>query len=94
VALVALGSREPVQVQTLEDPPHPGGRDGDVVVAGQVHRDLGWAEVVVLAQVDDLADDLSSGGPGADVGPTGAVAEPVEAVGVVAAFPGVEDLAG
>jgi hypothetical protein len=49
--------------------------------------------VVVLAQVDDLADDLSSGGPGADVGPAGAVAEPVEAVGVVAAFPGVEDLA-
>jgi hypothetical protein len=93
VALVALGGREPVEVQALEDAPHSGLRDRDVVVAGQVHRDLGGAEVVVLAQVDDLADDLSPGGPGADVGPAGAVAQPVEAVGVVAAFPGVEDLA-
>ena len=64
VALGGLGGREPVELQALEDAPHPGLRDRDVVVAGQVHRDLGGAEVVVLTQVDELADDLSPGGPG------------------------------
>src|SRR5215218_11482172 len=84
VALVALGSREPVQAETLEDPPHARVRDGDVVVAGQVHRDLGRPEVVVLAQVDDLANDLGPGGVGTDQRPVGAVPEPVEAVSVIA----------
>ena len=39
----------------------PGVADLDVVVALQVHRDLLRAEVVVLAQVDDLADDFGLG---------------------------------
>ena len=38
----------------------------DVVVALEVHRDLGRAEVVVLAQVDDLADHLGPGGVGTE----------------------------
>src|SRR5215211_134669 len=92
VALVALGSREPVQAETLEDPPHARVRDGDVVVAGQVHRDLGRPEVVVLAQVDDLADDLGAGLVGADPGSAGPVAQPVQAEFVVAAAPFVERL--
>jgi hypothetical protein len=62
--------------------------DLDLVVAPEVHGDLGWAEVVVLAQIDDLADHLGAGGVRADVGRVGAVPEPVQAVGVVAAFPG------
>jgi hypothetical protein len=49
MALVALGGRQPVEVQALEDPPHPGVADLDVVVAPQVHGDLGWTEVVGLA---------------------------------------------
>jgi hypothetical protein len=93
VALVALGSREPVQVETLEDPPHAGVRDGDVVVALEVHRDLGRAEVVGLAQVDDLADDLGAGLVGADPRATGPIPQPVQAQLVEAAPPFVEHLA-
>jgi hypothetical protein len=93
VSLVALGGGQPVQAQPLEDAPHARGADVDVVVALEVHRDLGWAEVVVLAQVDDLAHDLGPGGVGADLRPVGAVPEPVQAVGVVAPAPGVEHLA-
>jgi hypothetical protein len=50
----------------LRDAPHAGVADVDVVVALEVHGDLGRAEVVVLAQVDDLADDLDVGGARAD----------------------------
>jgi hypothetical protein len=93
VALVPLGGRQPIEIQALEDPPHPGVADLDVVVAPEVHGDLGWAEVVVLAQVDDLAHDLGAGGVGADLGPVGAVPEPVQAVLVIALAPLVEHLA-
>ena len=61
VALVALRGRQPVQVEALEDAPHAGLADRDVVVALEVHRDLERPEVVVLAQVHDLADDLGLG---------------------------------
>jgi hypothetical protein len=47
----------------------------------------------MLAQVDDLADDLGAGGVGAHPGPVRAVPEPVETLGVIAALPGVEALA-
>ena len=93
IALVALGGRQAVELEPLEDAPHPRGADLDVVVAAEVHRDLGRPEVVVLAQVDDLAHDLGAGGVGTDLGAVGAVPEPVQAVGVVAAAPGVEALA-
>jgi hypothetical protein len=93
VALVALGGGQPVQLQPLQDPPHAGGADLDLVVALAVHRDPGRPEVVVLAQVEDLADDLGAGGLRADLGAVGAVPEPVQAVGVVAALPGGEALA-
>jgi len=56
VRLVALRGREPVHVEAFEDPPDPGRGHIDIVVALQVHGDLGRPEVVVLAQVDDLAD--------------------------------------
>ena len=93
VALVALGGGEPVQVQALEDAPHARGADLHLVVALEVHRDLGRAEVVVLAQIEDLADDLGAGGVGTDLRPVRAVPEPVQAVLVIAATPGVEALA-
>jgi hypothetical protein len=93
VALVALGGRQPVQLQPLQDPPHPGAADLDLVVALEVHGDPGRAEVVVLAQGDDLAHDLGAGGVGADLGPVGAVPESVQTIRVVAAAPGVKALA-
>jgi hypothetical protein len=92
-AACTAGSRQAVQLQSLEDAPPAGGADLDVVVALEGHRDLGRPEVVVLAQVDDLAHDLGAGGVGAHRWPVGTIPEPVQAVGVVAAFPGVEDLA-
>jgi hypothetical protein len=69
VPLVPLRGREPVHVQALEDPPDAGDADVHVVVALEVHGDLGRPEVVVLPQVDDLADHLGSGRVGADLGP-------------------------
>jgi hypothetical protein len=93
MALMPLGRRQPVQLQPLQDPPDAGAADLHLVVALEVHRDPGRPEVVVLAPVDDLADDLGAGGVGAHLGPVGAVPEPVQAVGVVAALPAVEALA-
>jgi hypothetical protein len=69
-ALVALGRGEPVELEAFEDSPHARVGDGHVVVAVQVHGDLGGAEVVVLAEVDDLADHVDVGGPGTVVGPS------------------------
>lgn len=62
-----------VHIQAFEDPPDPGRADLDLVVPLEVDRDLVGPEVVVLAQVDDLADDLLPGCFGADVGPRGAI---------------------
>ena len=59
---VALRGGETVELETFEDPPHSRVRDGHVVVAVQVHRDPRRAEVVVLPQVEDLADDVDMGG--------------------------------
>jgi hypothetical protein len=93
VTLVPLGGRQAVELQPLEDAPHAGGADLDVVVALEVHGDPGWAEVVVLAQVEDLADHLGTGGVGTDQRPVRAVPEPIQAIGVIAAPPGIEALA-
>jgi hypothetical protein len=93
VALVSLGGGQPVQAQPFADAPHARVAELDVVVALEVHRDLGWAEVVVLAQVDDLADHLGAGGVGTDQRPVGAVPEPVQAIRVIAPAPFVEHLA-
>jgi hypothetical protein len=49
VALVPLGGGQAVELQPLEDAPDAGAADLHLVVAPEVHGDLGWAEVVVLA---------------------------------------------
>jgi hypothetical protein len=74
VRLVPLGAGQPVHLEPLQDSPHPGLGDLDLVVALEIHRDLQWAEVVVLAQVHDLADDLLGGGVGAVMRALGSVA--------------------
>ena len=45
----------------MQDPPYTGLGDIDVVVALEVHRDLVRAEVIVLAQVHELADHVRIG---------------------------------
>ena len=50
VALVPLGGGQPVQAQPFEDAPHARVAELVVVVALEVHRDLGRPEVVVLAR--------------------------------------------
>jgi hypothetical protein len=62
------------------------------VVAVEVHGDLVRTEVVVLAQIEDLADDLLSGGVGAGVGTARAVAKSLLAELRVPPAPLVEDL--
>jgi hypothetical protein len=87
---VALGGRQAVHVEPLEDAPDARWRHVDVVVAGQVHRDLVRPEVIVRPQVDDLADDLGVGLAGAVVGPAGPVAQALLAVLLEAGEPLVE----
>jgi hypothetical protein len=48
VSLVALRAGQAVEAHAFEDSPDPGVGDLDVVVALEIHRDLGWPEVVVL----------------------------------------------
>jgi hypothetical protein len=58
VTLVALRGGESAEIEAVQNPPHPRSGDLDVVVSLQIHRDLVRPEVVVLAQVHDLADHL------------------------------------
>ena len=90
----SAASRQPVHVEAFEDPPHPRRADRDVVVALQVHRDLARPEVIVLAQVDDLADDLGLGRVRRVQRRRGTVPQAVLAELLVAAEPLVEGLAG
>jgi hypothetical protein len=61
VALAAPRSRQTAHVELVRDLPDPRGADGHVVVTLQVHRDLVGPEVVMLAQVDDLAHHVGRG---------------------------------
>jgi hypothetical protein len=92
VAFVALRGRQPTQIQALEDSPDTRHADLDVVVALEVHGNLLRPEVVVLTEVENLADCLVRSGARADVGTAGSVAQPVHAEPVEAALPFVEDL--
>src|SRR5665213_195632 len=94
VALVALGARQPAHAQALEDPPDPGRADLDLVVALEVHGDLVRPEVVVLAEVDDLADDLLLRRLGAQVRPRGSIPQADDAQLLVPAEPHVVALPG
>jgi hypothetical protein len=93
VALVALIGGQAAHVGPFEDPPDTGLGDLDVVIALQVHGDLVGPEVVVLAQIHDLADHLFVGGVRAVMGATGSVLEALDAELFVAAEPPVEGLA-
>lgn len=91
-ALVALRRGEPVQADFLQNPPDSGGADRDVVIAGQIHRDLVWPEVILLPQPEDLLDHFRVGFVRLMVWLAGAILEPFEALFFVAAFPFVVGL--
>jgi hypothetical protein len=93
MALVPLRGRQPVKAQPLEDAPHPRRADRYIVVALQVHRDLRRAEVIVLAQPQDLLDHLGAGGLRRVVRLAGPVPQPGKALGLIAAQPLVEAVA-
>src|ERR1043165_8625689 len=69
VALPALGvrpvlliRRQPRHAVPRQDAMHRRDRDGDLVKPLQVSRDAASPEVIVLTQVEDLADHLPRGG--------------------------------
>ncbi len=93
VAPIALGARQPAETQTPQDPPDPRLAEGEVVVALQIHRDLQGPEVVALAQVDDLPDDVLTRRTGAAERSRRAVAKTSGAELLVATAPFVEALA-
>lgn len=72
----------------------PEGLTATVVVPLQIHRDLGRAEVIVLPEIQDLADDLGFGGMWTDERSAGAVAKAVEAELLVTAEPAVVRMPG
>ncbi len=64
--------------------------DDHVVIAGQVHGDLGRAEVILLAQVDDVAHHFGVGLMRARSGPARAIPQTFLAEVLVLAQPLVE----
>ncbi len=57
------------------------------MIALQVHGDLGWAEVIVLPQVEDLAHYFGLGRVGANKRPTRPLAQAVQPQLFIAAPP-------
>jgi hypothetical protein len=88
-AFVSLRRRESVQADLLQDPPDPGGADRDVVIPLQIHRDLLRAEVILLAQPEDLFHDLRVGRCRGVVRGAGAVLQPLEPFLLIAFQPAV-----
>src|SRR5207237_10614167 len=87
VTFVTLRCRQAVEVGSLEDPPDAGRAHRDVVIALEIHGDLGRAEVVVLPQVEDLAHHLGLSGVRANQRPMRALAQALGPALLVAAHP-------
>lgn len=62
-ALVALRRGLSVHAGLVQDAPHTGGADLDLVIALQVHRDPVRPEVVALTKPENLLDNLGLGRP-------------------------------
>jgi len=93
-SLVALGAGEPAHIEALQDPPDTRIGDLHIVIALQVHRDLGRPEVVVLPQVDDLSHGVDVGAIRAHLRTLGTRFESLLPGFLVATLPGVEGLRG
>jgi len=90
VPRVASVGWQPIHPQVAQDPPYTRIARRDVVVALEVHHDLERAEVIVLAQVDDLADHVVLYGEGAVQWLLRAVPQSVDAEFAIALQPLVE----
>jgi len=88
--LIRRQARHPVARQ---DPMDRGGLDRDLMKACQIGRDAPRAKMIVLSQVQNLADDLRRRRARRDMGRPGAIAQPGLAALVETSFPLVERLA-
>ncbi|HUW77945.1 MAG TPA: hypothetical protein VMV52_04255 [Candidatus Nanopelagicaceae bacterium] len=87
MALIALGGRQAIEFELLEYPPDSRVGDGEIVIALQIHRNLLWTKVVVLAQVDDLSHHLRAGGVRRVLRRPGALTQPLRAFGLKTTLP-------
>src|SRR5262249_39579832 len=92
VLAVLLARGQPVHPVAPEDAVHRRGRDGHAVVALQVVGNPAGAEVVVLAEVEDLADHLAGRPTRWAMRPPRPVAQASGSVGLEASLPLVERL--
>ena len=67
--------------------------DSNLVISAQIIRNFGGTEMVVLADVENLADDFSRSRMRTLLGPARPVTQPCLPVLVKAAFPLIEGLA-
>src|ERR1700682_945468 len=90
MTFVPLRAGQSVEAKAPQNPPDAAAADLDVVIALEIHRRSQWPEVVVLPQVDDLADHVLSCRSWAGVWSSGTVAETIHAEFLVAPEPLVE----
>lgn len=75
-AQLALVGPQSAEAQPVAGPAHPREGDLDVVVALEVYRDRGGAEVAVLVQTHDPLDHLAGGDGRAEMRPRAAARSP------------------
>ena len=88
-----LIGRQPAQAMLAEEAMHGRAGDRDLMEPPQIVGDPAGAEVILLAQIQDLADDLRRRGARRPVRRRGAIAQPRLAVGPVPLLPLVVGLA-
>jgi hypothetical protein len=71
-----LIGREPAQAMLAEEAMDGRGDDGDLMEPPEIVGDAAGAEVIVLAQIQDLADDLRRGRAGASLRRAGPICQP------------------
>jgi hypothetical protein len=62
VSFIALGGRQLTHIQAVEDEPHAGHTDGDIVIALPTHDDLASAEAVQGPVTAALGIERARGG--------------------------------
>jgi hypothetical protein len=90
MGLMLLIGRESIQTMPLQDAMYRGTSDLDAMEPVQIRGNAGRPEVVVLAQIQDLADDLPRRRAGRALRRTGSIPEASVAVLGVSPFPLVE----
>jgi hypothetical protein len=94
VRLVLLIRGQPRHPMPRQDAMHRRDGDRDLMKALQVRRDPAGAEMIVLAEVEDLADHVAGRRAGRAPWRSGAIAQAAIAVLGVPPLPFVEGLAG